>query len=219
MDEEQEAPIVTGKAEPPVLAPSSKPARPVSRHDVNAEVPYPGKGSLGPPARSRAVPPPPPPATPPPAKPAGPVPSAELGVVRSSDARIAYAAGRTNQKVLDALKQVKRADGKGAPAREEEQQPLADVLARDSLQVALRMEQNGRMDEAIRFLEKSIAQSPDAASLYNRLGIILMRERGDFRRAEQMIRKATELVPENKVYATNLQQVLSRHAVKSQRGR
>lgn len=146
-----------------------------------------------------------------------PTPLGDDAPVRGTDPRIAYT-GKANRKVLDALKQVRRSDGPGqAAGRDEEKQPLADVLARDSLQVALRMEQNGRMDEAIRFLEKSIGQSPDAASLYNRLGIILMRERGDYRRAEQMIRKATELVPENKVYATNLQQVISRHALKSHR--
>jgi len=115
---------------------------------------------------------------------------------------------------------VKRADGvsaPSAPAKDETAMPIADVLAKDTLQVALRMEQSGRLDEAIRFLEKSIAQSPEAASLYNRLGIILMRERADYRRAEVLIRKATELAPDNKVYGTNLQQVIQQHAMRSHR--
>lgn len=140
---------------------------------------------------------------------------------RLTDPRIAYT-GKPNRKILDALKQVKRndvrSDGPPAPKElEPSSQPIADILARDSLQIALRMEQGGRMDEAIRFLEKSIAQSPDAASLYNRLGIILMRERADYRRAEQLIRKATDLAPENTVYSTNLKQVVSRLALKSAR--
>jgi len=138
--------------------------------------------------------------------------------VERTDPRIAYT-GQVNRKVLDALKKVKRVDGSSSPAapKEAKEQLLADVLARDTLQVALRMEQGGRLDEAIRFLEKSISQSPDAPSLYNRLGIILMRERGDYRRAESLIRKATELAPDNTVYQTNLQQVLTRSATRAQR--
>lgn len=122
-----------------------------------------------------------------------------------------------NQKVLDALKQVKRRDAPvgDAPARVEDAaaENIADKLAAGSLQVAIRMEQNGRLDEAIRFLENSISKSPDAPSLYNRLAIILMRERGDLRRAEQMLQKAVELAPENEVYEKNLKAVLSKRAM------
>ncbi len=134
-----------------------------------------------------------------------------------TDPRIQHS-GNVNRRVLDALKKVKRVDPAeaSAPSKEQQQQTFADVMARDSLQVALRMEQSGRLDEAIRFLEKSISQSPDAPSLYNRLGIVLMRERSDYRRAEVLIRKAIELAPENTVYATNLQQVLSRQALREQ---
>lgn len=135
----------------------------------------------------------------------------------NTDPRIQYS-GQANRRVLEALKQVKRVDpSTQAVAREEKEQTFAEVMARDTLQVALRMEQSGRLEEAIRFLEKSISQSPDAPSLYNRLGIILMRERSDYRRAEQLIRRAVELAPDNTVYATNLQQVLSRHALRAQR--
>ncbi len=137
-----------------------------------------------------------------------------------TDPRIVYK-GNANRKVLDALRKVKRADpGMSSPPVAQKDEPamsVADVLAKDTLQVALRMEQGGRLDEAIRFLEKSIAQSPDAASLYNRLGIILMRERADYRRAEQLIRKATELAPDNTVYSTNLKQVIQQHAMRSHR--
>lgn len=204
---DEDPPIVTGKAEPPVLTPSTQPAKPVSRHDREAPTKMPAYPSSSAEARGRQSPS---------ATAAAPPGGIQATVEGRTDPRIVYS-GKANRKVLDALKQVKRNDGTGPATREEDKQPLADVLARDSLQVALRMEQNGRMEEAIRFLERSISQSPDAASLYNRLGIILMRERGDYRRAEQMIRKATELVPDSKVYATNLQQVLSRHAMKSQR--
>ena len=192
-EERQHTPIVQGKVEPPVLTPGG------GRAQVKPPE-YPGAGL---PARAplNARPPPPPPPKP-----------------ERTDPRIAYS-GQVNRKVLDALKKVKRVDNPSPASapKEEAAQPLADVLARDTLQVALRMEQGGRLDEAIRFLEKSISQSPEAASLYNRLGIILMRERGDYRRAETLIRKAIELAPENTVYSTNLQQVLSQHAVRAHR--
>lgn len=144
-----------------------------------------------------------------------PAPKAER-----TDPRIAYS-GNVNLKVLEALKKMKRVESPAGasptPLKEGPGLGLADVLARDTLQVALRMEQGGRLDEAIRFLEKSIAQSPEAASLYNRLGIILMRERADYRRAESLIRKAIELAPDNTIYSTNLQQVLSKHALRAHR--
>jgi hypothetical protein len=214
--EREHTPIVQGRAEPPVLTPVG------GRGPVKAPVPYPAMTAAEraglPPSRAvgsaaRTAPPPPPPdddaaSPPPPPRP------------ERTDPRIAYS-GAVNRKVLDALKKVKRVDAATSPApaapREEKVQPLADVLARDTLQVALRMEQGGRLDEAIRFLEKSIAQSPEAASLYNRLGIILMRERADYRRAETLIRKAIELAPDNTVYSTNLRQVLSQQAMRSHR--
>ncbi|MDX2011567.1 MAG: hypothetical protein SFW67_15310 [Myxococcaceae bacterium] len=132
----------------------------------------------------------------------------------STDPRIINR-GNMNKRVLDALKQVKRRDASSEPAapREEPVESVADRLAAGPLQVALRMEQNGRLEEAIRFLEKSIAQSPDAPSLYNRLAIILMRERADLRRAEQLLQKAVELAPENTVYDTNLKAVLAKRAM------
>ena len=208
LEQGEPSPIIQGQAEPPVLTPGG------GRAPVSGDLPYPGataeqRAGL-PPSRAvgsasrEAVPrlpvvPPRPP--------------------ERTDPRIAYS-GQVNRKVLDALKKVKRADAPAdAPAapKEEKEHLLADVLARDTLQVALRMEQGGRLDEAIRFLEKSISQSPEAPSLYNRLGIILMRERADYRRAETLIRKAVELAPENTVYATNLQQVISQQAMRSNR--
>ncbi|MFZ5439530.1 MAG: tetratricopeptide repeat protein, partial [Myxococcota bacterium] len=186
---------------PPVLAPSIAPAKAFNRRADAAPPPYPSAK----PSREEA----PPPAAPPLALGDAPV--------ERTDPRIAYT-GNVNRKVLDALKKVKRADpvtsASPASASARDDVNAADVLARDSLQVALRMEQGGRLDEAIRFLERSIAQSPDAPSLYNRLGIILMRERSDLRRAEEMIRKATELAPDNAVYAANLRQVISQQALK-----
>ena len=185
---ERPQPIVQGKAEPPVLMPVAPP--------------FPGSGIATPPRSAMDRMPPGPPPPPP---------------NERTDPRIAYT-GPVNRKVLDALKKVKRVEPAPSTApREEKEFNIDDVLARDTLQVALRMEQGGRLDEAIRFLEKSISQSPEAPSLYNRLGIIIMRERGDFIRAEVLIRKAIELAPDNTVYASNLQQVLSKQALRAHR--
>lgn len=139
-----------------------------------------------------------------------------------TDPRIAYS-GHANRKVLEALKQVKRrsdltpAEPRRAVGPKSAPSTAADVLAQDSLQLALRMEQSGRLDEAIKHLERSIARSPDAPSLYNRLGVILMRERGDFRRAEKLFTQAKELAPDNDVYATNLQHAIARLALSKHR--
>lgn len=239
LDESEDVPVVTGEFDVPPPPPVDEESPPTDQHYVppriaparaavaqpkRAEVapPYPGTSPSRPPeprevatvpARPAAAPPYPGAARPP-SPPRG-VPAAPPAT-ESTDPRIQYS-GQANRRVLEALKQVKRNDGAPAVAREDKAQTFADVMARDTLQVALRMEQNGRLDEAIRFLEKSIAQSPEAPSLYNRLGIVLMRERRDYRRAEELIRKAVELAPENTVYATNLQQVLSRHALSTQR--
>lgn len=135
--------------------------------------------------------------------------------VHKSDPRIIYS-GAVNPRVLDALKKVKRVASQDSQSSNNAEKPqtLADIQARETLQVALRMEQGGRFDEAIRFLQKAIGQSPEAASLYNRLGIILMRERADYIRAENMIRKAIELAPENAVYQGNLHQVFTLAALR-----
>lgn len=224
----QAAPPPPPPPSPAVIAPPPPPpvmARPAPKR---AEVapPFPASSVSQPVVIPKSVfqaqPAPPPPSfVPTPMSGARAVEKPEPPKERLTDPRIAYT-GTPNRKVLDALKQVKRKDGTrsdGSPAPREMDgaQSIADVLARDSLQIALRMEQGGRMDEAIRFLEKSIAQSPDAASLYNRLGIILMRERADYRRAEQLIRKASDLAPDNTVYSTNLKQVVARLALKSAR--
>lgn len=139
---------------------------------------------------------------------------------RDTDPRIAHP-GVANQRVLEALKKVRRADSSTHLPAGAKVEPLAssaaELQARDTLQVALRMEQRGRQDEAIRFLERSIALSPEAAVLYNRLGIILLRERADLTRAEKCFRKALDLSPDNGVYQQNLRQVVARLALKAAR--
>jgi type IV pilus assembly protein PilB len=134
-----------------------------------------------------------------------------------TDPRVAVAnALPKNRKVLDALKQVKRTEAPTGPAPRPAPPPEArkpsDVRAESSLQVALRMEQSGKLNEAVAYLERAIERSPDAAMLYNRLAVILVRERGQLRKAEQLLEKAIELDAENGVYRQNLLKVIDKRA-------
>ncbi|MBS2032157.1 MAG: tetratricopeptide repeat protein [Deltaproteobacteria bacterium] len=110
---------------------------------------------------------------------------------KQSDARIKLGEGvARNKKVLDALKHVRKSTAPSEPRPESAPQSATDIAAEGALQVAIRMEQDGRMDEAIRYLERSIAHSPDAAPLLNRLAIVLVRDRRDFRESERLLRRA-----------------------------
>lgn len=121
-------------------------------------------------------------------------------------------ARKTN--VLNALKQVKRneAPAEPRPAAKDAPRSASEVAAEGALQVAIRMEQDGHIDEAVRYLERAIARSPDAAPLLNRLAIILVRDRRDFVYAERLLRRALELAPDHEVYKKNLVMVLTRAA-------
>lgn len=146
-----------------------------------------------------------------------PVALADAPVI-GTDPRI-LSKGQANRRVLDALKQVKRrGDEEPKEPSVEVEAPghgtRADRLAAGTLQVAIRMEQGGRLDEAVRYLEGAISKSPDAPTLYNRLAIILMREHGDLLRAEHLLQKAIELAPGNPVYEKNLQAVVQKRAMR-----
>lgn len=131
-----------------------------------------------------------------------------------TDQRVVVSEGvAKNRKVLDALKQVRPAS-LGAAKVERPETPVSpsDRAAESSLQIAIRMEQDGRIDEAVRYLERAITRSPDAASLLNRLAIILLRDRRDFLEAERLLRRALKLEPDHEVYKKNLVMVLGQAA-------
>jgi Flp pilus assembly protein TadD len=85
------------------------------------------------------------------------------------------------------------------------------------LQRAIAMEKAGKVEEAIRYLEKCIATTAKPAALYNRLALALIKERRDFRRAEEMIDKAMELDPDNPVYRENSLKIVAMRASASSR--
>ena len=79
----------------------------------------------------------------------------------------------------------------------------------NSLQSALALERRGEVDGAITVLKIAISRSPKPAALYNRLALVLLHQRKDARQAEELIQKAMELEPENRVYKENLARVLA----------
>ena len=84
-----------------------------------------------------------------------------------------------------------------------------------ALQKALRLEQNGQLDEAVKELERAIGSSPDAAPLYNRLSIVLARDQGRFNKAEELLQKAIDLDPGNEVYRRNMLKLVAQQATRA----
>jgi len=84
-----------------------------------------------------------------------------------------------------------------------------------ALERAVAFERSGDTERAIQVLERAIAQVKEPAPLYNRLALILINQRRDFRRAEELLTKATELAPDNKVYQQNLFKVVALNASSS----
>ena len=83
------------------------------------------------------------------------------------------------------------------------------------LQRAIALEREGDLGKAIDVLEQGVAVSKDPAPLYNRLALVLVRERRDYARAEQCMVKACGLQPNNPVYEQNLQRVIMMAAARS----
>jgi len=93
-------------------------------------------------------------------------------------------------------------------AAQQREESAADSV----LQRAVALERGGRIDEAVDLLSRSIGTLKNPAPLYNRLGLILLDQHHDYDRASALLRKATELEPENSVYMMNLYAVLSMKA-------
>ena len=101
--------------------------------------------------------------------------------------------------VLGRLQPVKAAFIPGFPS-----QPPRPVTP---LQQAILLEKAGNLKGAIDVLEKAISQSKQPAPLYNRLAVVLVKERRDFATAEALLTKALQLEPRNLIYEENLYKV------------
>ena len=77
------------------------------------------------------------------------------------------------------------------------------------IQRAVQLERSGKIEEAIEVLEQGISKLPQPAPLYNRLGMILLNQRKDYKRASVLFQKAADLDPDNSAYMMNLYTVLS----------
>jgi len=82
------------------------------------------------------------------------------------------------------------------------------LVRKNPLQEAIQLEQNGDLQGAIELLEEAIERSKEPAPLYNRLALVLIKERRDFDRAEELLERAEKLDPVNRTYQSNLQKVL-----------
>ncbi|NNC19205.1 general secretion pathway protein GspE [Corallococcus exiguus] len=80
------------------------------------------------------------------------------------------------------------------------------------LQRVVRLEQAGKMAEALDLLERSIGLLPKPAPLYNRMGMIILNHQRDYERASAFFKMASDLEPENSVYTMNLYSVLALNA-------
>jgi tetratricopeptide (TPR) repeat protein len=76
------------------------------------------------------------------------------------------------------------------------------------LQQAIELESRGDLKAAIQILEAALTGSTEPAPLYNRLALVLVKDRKDFTKAESLLRKAIELAPTRELYKRNLAQVL-----------
>jgi len=134
-----------------------------------------------------------------------------------ADPTVKFDLNQLNQRVERHRESVQQAKAsQPPPARTQSQSSLARGKAgsgQNPLEQAIKLERNGRGLEALRYLELAVSRSPDAAPLYNRLAIVLIRERFDSRTAERMLLKALELEPGNPIYKANLLAVRQRKPI------
>ena len=77
-----------------------------------------------------------------------------------------------------------------------------------ALERAIALEDRGEVEEAIALLEQEIQRAPQPGPLYNRLAVVLIKERRDYPRAEELLNRAIALEPGNQSYRDNLAKVL-----------
>ncbi len=142
------------------------------------------------------TPPPPPPPEPPPL----PAPKAPPPVTPSRGLARPVAPMAPLQKVTGA-----------GPPRKEALDPAPAPAGRpeNAIERAVALERRGEIDGAIHVLRRAIAGVHHPGPLFNKLALILVHQRKDFRQAEELLRKAMALEPENRIYEQNLFKVLA----------
>ncbi|HYV49629.1 MAG TPA: hypothetical protein VFA20_32450 [Myxococcaceae bacterium] len=103
------------------------------------------------------------------------------------------------------------ARGTGLPRASQLQapSPMASAPKAESvLERAISLERRGEVDGAIHVLKRAITQVKEPAALCNKLALILVNQRRDYKQAEELLNKAIELEPENAVYQQNLFKII-----------
>ncbi|HEY3445275.1 MAG TPA: hypothetical protein VGK67_02880 [Myxococcales bacterium] len=80
----------------------------------------------------------------------------------------------------------------------------AGMGAKASLQEAIELERKGDFRGAIKVLARAIELTDQPAPLYNRLALVVIKERRDFAVAENLLKKAVQLDPKREIYLKNL---------------
>lgn len=112
-------------------------------------------------------------------------------------------------RVEQALAAAKKKSNEAKPSELQERAPALPERPDEYLQRAVQLEREGRVDGAIYVLKRAIAQVKRPAPLYNKLALILLNQRQDYREAELLLRKALAADPQNGVYQQNLYTVLA----------
>lgn len=69
------------------------------------------------------------------------------------------------------------------------------------------LEKQGKVAEAIALLRHGVSLTRTPAALYNRLALVLVNVRRDYREAQGLLELAVRLQPEKAVYRLNLEKV------------
>jgi tetratricopeptide (TPR) repeat protein len=176
----------------------------------------PSPGALRPDRRTPLGNPPARPALPPRAPPPSPAPPPSSATPVPTPFPAGQAAGFRVLSRTEAQKVADRAPPPPPPSPAAPAAPPKKISEADNiLSTAGNMERRGDVAGAIYVLKRGIAQLPRPGPLYNKLALILIHQRRDYRQAEELLHRALALEPENEVYEKNLYKVVTLAALQS----
>jgi tetratricopeptide (TPR) repeat protein len=168
---------------PPQAVPAPPPAAPPP---PPAPAPAPA-----PAARMKSAPTPPPPAAPPPPR---EVTSGKVELPRNRLSSLPPPTPKPRSATLQ----------ERPPPRPPPSPPKAESV----LERAISLERRGEVEGAITVLKRAITNVSNPAALCNKLALILVNQRKDYKQAEELLHKAIELEPDNAVYQQNLYKIV-----------
>lgn len=135
--------------------------------------------------------------------PAGPAPGAPASTARRRSGG-SPASPEPGAKARRKPKPKSSVAGRAPPPPPEPEQGAENVIEQ-----AIALERGGEVNRAIEVLKRGMARVRDPAPVYNKLALILLNQRRDYRGAEDLLRRAIDLEPENSVYEKNLGRVVN----------